>query len=163
GLASAAAESAEVRQLLLTLLDQPALRRDVLRSLRGAGSDPAVAAALLTWWDKAQLPAAEQPELAAQLLLVLQANQGSEIITHRERLQKLAGPRPKDEPSWRKLLAAPGDPVAGERVFFHTSGSRCASCHRVDGRGGAIGPDLSTIGRALSRERLIESILTPSK
>jgi putative heme-binding domain-containing protein len=36
-------------------------------------------------------------------------------------------------------------------------------CHRVDGRGGKIGPDLSTIGRALNRPRLIESVLTPSK
>jgi putative heme-binding domain-containing protein len=33
----------------------------------------------------------------------------------------------------------------------------------VDGRGGKVGPDLSTIGAALNRDRLIESILDPSK
>jgi putative heme-binding domain-containing protein len=48
-------------------------------------------------------------------------------------------------------------------LFFHARGPRCFACHRVDGRGAAIGPDLSTIGRALSRDKLIESILTPSK
>ena len=33
----------------------------------------------------------------------------------------------------------------------------------MDGRGGKVGPDLSTIGAALNRERLVESILDPSK
>ena len=33
----------------------------------------------------------------------------------------------------------------------------------MDGRGGAVGPDLSTIGRARNREGLIDAILTPSK
>src|SRR5205085_988451 len=39
----------------------------------------------------------------------------------------------------------------------------CFACHRVDGRGGRIGPDLSRIGRSTSRDKLIESILAPSK
>src|SRR5262249_10260622 len=47
--------------------------------------------------------------------------------------------------------------------FFHPRGPRCYACHRIDGRGTAIGPDLSTIGTSLGRERLIESILLPSK
>src|SRR5438046_6840682 len=38
-----------------------------------------------------------------------------------------------------------GDPAAGERLFFGTA--RCASCHQVNGRGGIVGPDLSTAGR----------------
>jgi putative heme-binding domain-containing protein len=36
-------------------------------------------------------------------------------------------------------------------------------CHTVNGRGGNIGPDLSTIGRARTRERLIDSILEPGR
>src|SRR5262249_15298995 len=76
---------------------------------------------------------------------------------------ELAGPRPKSEAEWRKLLEGRGDAAAGEQVFFHANGPRCYSCHRVEGRGGKIGPDLSTIARALNRERMIESILTPSK
>src|SRR5258707_7483847 len=65
---------------------------------------------------------------------------------------------------WRKLVAAGnGDPAAGERVFFHAKGLGCYKCHRVDNRGSGVGPDLSTIGRATSREKLIESILEPSK
>lgn len=55
------------------------------------------------------------------------------------------------------------DPLAGRRVFFHPQGPGCYKCHTVQGRGGKIGPDLSTIGGALSREKLIESIRKPSQ
>ena len=44
-----------------------------------------------------------------------------------------------------------------------TPAGRAAQCHRIDGRGGVIGPDLSVIGRSQGRDKLIESILTPSK
>lgn len=53
--------------------------------------------------------------------------------------------------------------AAGRMVFFHPQGPCCFSCHCIDGRGTAIGPDLSAIGRSLRRDRLIESILMPSK
>src|SRR5262249_19022858 len=55
------------------------------------------------------------------------------------------------------------DALAGRRAFYHAAGAGCFKCHTINGRGGKIGPDLSTIGRALSRERLIDSILQPSK
>ena len=61
------------------------------------------------------------------------------------------------------LAQQAGDTDAGERVFFHAKGPRCYVCHRVGGRGGNIGPDLSAIGAALSADKLVESILEPSK
>ncbi|QVL32652.1 c-type cytochrome [Telmatocola sphagniphila] len=80
-------------------------------------------------------------------------------------LEKVPG-RPKavtDQSGWEKILAGSGDPAAGERLFFHPNGPKCYSCHRVQGRGAMIGPELSQIGGALKREKLIESILQPSK
>lgn len=53
--------------------------------------------------------------------------------------------------------------AAGRRVFFHPNGPACYKCHTVNGRGGNLGPDLSSIGRGLSRKRLAESIIEPSK
>ncbi len=38
----------------------------------------------------------------------------------------------------------------------------CAGCHRVQGRGQWIGPDLSTIGTKYGRDELLRSILNPS-
>ena len=66
-----------------------------------------------------------------------------------------------------KLRARPaklpeGDPAEGERVFFHPKGPRCSSCHSLGGRGGVVGPDLSTAGR-LDPGKLLDSIFEPSK
>jgi len=56
-----------------------------------------------------------------------------------------------------------GDPAAGERIFFHSRAAGCYRCHQVDGRGGRIGPELSTAARQLDRAKLIEAIVAPSK
>lgn len=51
-----------------------------------------------------------------------------------------------------------GDAAAGERLFrIH-----CASCHRVNGRGGRLGPDLSRIGSSRSRDGLVRDIRSAS-
>jgi putative membrane-bound dehydrogenase-like protein len=70
-----------------------------------------------------------------------------------------------DVDGWLGLIdgAGPGDPAEGQRVFFHPNGPGCYRCHRVDGRGGRAGPELTTAAAALDRRRLVESILQPSK
>jgi alcohol dehydrogenase (cytochrome c) len=54
--------------------------------------------------------------------------------------------------------AVAGDAEHGERLFQAT----CIGCHRVNGRGGRIGPDLSRIGSARSRAALTKEIRTAS-
>jgi putative heme-binding domain-containing protein len=162
GLAPAAGE-ADVRRQLFALLDRPDLRRGALRSLRGVAAQAENEKALLAWYDKTKFTDEERPEFAGQLLLALKGSTSAEAEKRRPDLAKLQGERPKSEAEWRTLLTTGGDTSGGERVFFHANGPRCYTCHRIDGRGGKIGPDLSTIGRALNRERLIESILLPSK
>ncbi len=56
-----------------------------------------------------------------------------------------------------------GDHLAGRRVFFSADGTSCAKCHRVDGAGGNVGPDLSGIARTMNRQKLAESIIEPSR
>jgi putative heme-binding domain-containing protein len=75
-------------------------------------------------------------------------------------------PRTSDQDIWRilaylKTLAtlAPtgpprGDGAVGEKLF---TGS-CMTCHRVNGRGGRFGPDLSRIGAARTRAALERQI-----
>ncbi len=52
-----------------------------------------------------------------------------------------------------------GNVENGGRLFA----AQCASCHRVAGRGGRIGPDLTRIGAARSRAALTREIRTPSE
>jgi mono/diheme cytochrome c family protein len=41
-------------------------------------------------------------------------------------------------------------------VLFHEKG--CEHCHGVDGRGGDLGPDLSTVGKRLKKQRIEQQI-----
>jgi putative heme-binding domain-containing protein len=76
------------------------------------------------------------------------------------------GPRMSDDDVWKTLaylrtLAAPaptdaprGNAQNGERLFR----VNCASCHRVNGRGGRLGPDLSRVGLARTRTAMTRQI-----
>jgi PQQ-dependent dehydrogenase (methanol/ethanol family) len=55
--------------------------------------------------------------------------------------------------------AVGGNPAAGEAVFFGKGA--CATCHDINGRGGAVGPDLSAAGQ-LSAAALRQAILDPN-
>ncbi len=56
-------------------------------------------------------------------------------------------------------MKAPGDAAAGEKLFWSTAG--CSGCHRIGGKGGFAGPDLSNIGRTSTLPKLRRSILDP--
>ncbi|MEX2185846.1 MAG: PVC-type heme-binding CxxCH protein [Pirellulales bacterium] len=81
---------------------------------------------------------------------------------------KPARPATTDVAAWLSLLDGAkngndhGNAAAGRRVFFSRVAA-CANCHQMDGRGGRIGPDLTLVAGQLSHERLIDSILDPSK
>ena len=72
--------------------------------------------------------------------------------------------RSLNEPLISIATAAPSlpDPDAGRRLFFHPNGPLCATCHQIEGRGYAIGPDLTSVWRN-KPEQLIEAIREPSK
>ena len=62
---------------------------------------------------------------------------------------------------WRELGNEQGNSASGARIF-HSTRYQCNSCHRIDGRGGVFGPDLSQVGSNTDRSRIVESILNPS-
>lgn len=51
-----------------------------------------------------------------------------------------------------------GNAENGEKIFW----ASCGNCHRVNGRGGRLGPDLSRIGSSRSRATLAREIRDPS-
>lgn len=48
----------------------------------------------------------------------------------------------------------------GRNAFFAIG---CASCHRFDGMGGNIGPDLGSVGNRFSVQKILEDIIDPSQ
>lgn len=53
------------------------------------------------------------------------------------------------------------DSHAGGRLFHHTRVALCTQCHRHSGRGNAVGPDLTEVGKGQDRRALLESLLQP--
>jgi putative heme-binding domain-containing protein len=61
----------------------------------------------------------------------------------------------------RAAIIHAGDPKRGRAVYLSTT-VKCQTCHKIQGQGGDVGPDLSQIGGKLDRPHLIDSILDPS-
>jgi cytochrome c oxidase cbb3-type subunit 3 len=55
----------------------------------------------------------------------------------------------------------PGSAAHGRELFFGSAA--CATCHMVQGKGGRLGPDLTTTGSARSTEYLVDSVRNPSR
>ena len=58
--------------------------------------------------------------------------------------------------------AARATPTAAARSSSGTGTNSCGGCHRVQGQGQWVGPDLSTIGTKYGKDELLRSILNPS-
>ena len=58
-------------------------------------------------------------------------------------------------------LQTPPVPERGRGVFFSKKVG-CYGCHKIDGQGGSVGPDLSQIGRIRDPRSLLEAVVFPS-
>lgn len=54
-----------------------------------------------------------------------------------------------------------GNAAHGKELFNGAAG--CSTCHMIDGKGGRLGPDLTTVGASRSTEYLVESVRNPSR
>ncbi len=132
------------RPRLLSLASDvdPTVRREALRGLRGM-------------------------KLSAEQLAQLKASssgdgESGELIAHIPPPIE-TGAAKHDVDTWLKQLDGPAGAAAGARIFFHSRTAGCYKCHQSHGRGGAVGPDLTTAAKQLTRRKLIESIVDPSK
>ena len=80
------------------------------------------------------------------------------FLPDEQRVKRL-GPVIKPE----QILSLKGDAGRGKDLFFKAGGLQCSNCHRIAGTGGALGPDLSQIGKKYTRAQILENILEPSK
>lgn len=74
--------------------------------------------------------------------------------------KKLAADFASNPAELQKLSLHGGDAVAGA-VVFQNQGA-CMQCHMVAGKGGVQGPALDTVGKLLTGEKILESLVNPS-
>ena len=63
----------------------------------------------------------------------------------------------------RELVLTKGDPKKGKELYLNTAVLACATCHRMEGVGGSVGPDLTRVWDTQTVDKLLESIVQPSK
>jgi putative membrane-bound dehydrogenase-like protein len=59
-------------------------------------------------------------------------------------------------------LLASGDAHRGRDLFRDVERTKCLTCHRLQGDGGQVGPDLTGIWQSHTQSKLVEALLTPS-
>jgi len=117
--------------------------------------------AVLDQW-LARLAKRETPE-AVQLDL-LDAAKARATKTMLEQVAAFDATRKPDDHlrDYRESLAG-GNDVRGKEIFFGRSEVSCRRCHKIDGNGGEVGPDLSRSGLDKTREYLLEAMVDPNK
>jgi quinoprotein glucose dehydrogenase len=56
-----------------------------------------------------------------------------------------------------------GDADRGKAIFINSAAVYCQRCHKLDGQGGEVGPDISAIAKDKTRDYLLEAIVDPNK
>jgi quinoprotein glucose dehydrogenase len=134
-------------------------RQGALSVLAGMNA-PQADEVLGQWLDRVlanQVP----PELE---LDILEAARKRVAPPMKQKLAKYESSLPRDNPvaAHHEALVG-GDAEAGRKVFFEKSEVSCLRCHKVQGVGGEVGPDLTGIGTKYPRDYLLESIVDPNK
>jgi len=82
----------------------------------------------------------------------------------KQKLAKYRASKPTDDAlaSSEETLFG-GNPDAGKKIFFERADVQCVRCHRINGLGGDVGPDLSHVSAQKDRRYLLESIVFPNR
>ena len=79
------------------------------------------------------------------------------------RFLKAPAERGFDPETYRAVaLKGQGSAARGRQLFSDLKGLACVKCHAVGKEGGAVGPELSSVGAKYPRDELIASVLYPS-
>ena len=112
------------------------------------------------WLDR--LSARKVPRELRLDVLEAASKRNAEAI--KEKLARYESSRRKDDPLATYAAALYGGNLAeGKKIFFNKPEAQCVRCHRINGEGGDVGPDLSHIGAQKDRRYLLESIVLPNK
>lgn len=132
-------------ELLIAFLNRPEGANELATALRGESLTPEAAKSLLR-----SLFASGRSE--AVLFDVLNSYLGAN-----------AKPPKYSSHLVRQLASAATKRGQADRGALVFQSLACASCHKVGGNGGDVGPDLTQLGTTLSSERIIEELLWPNR
>ena len=135
------------------------LRQDAIAIL---GQKPDTALTVAELFNQGKLPSEDLPSV----IKAVQPHATPELRTAMETLLKktvLSAPTGREAARLREFVERNGDPSRGKALYLDSKKAGCITCHRLEGVGGAVGPDLTRIYETLSFDKRVESIFDPSK
>jgi quinoprotein glucose dehydrogenase len=159
----AATQSRPVNALaqIMNVLDKGAIGEKQI-AFAALGNLPGLAAdaMFIPWLDRLQTGKLD-PALQLDILEAAAKRNDAGI---KAALARYEASRPKNDDlaPYREVLYG-GDAAAGKKLFFERADLACQRCHKINGEGGEVGPDLSHVGGKNPREYILESILFPNK
>jgi quinoprotein glucose dehydrogenase len=128
----------------------------LLGTLKDNKTDPI----LLDWLDR--LKAGTVAEEIQLELLEAAAKRKSAEVQAKLTQHEMSRPKGSEIAPYLETLHG-GNAESGRKIFFEKSEVSCVRCHKINGIGGDVGPDLSHIAKDYKRDYLLESIVAPSK
>ena len=115
---------------------------------------------LVTWLDRL-LAGQAPPEIHLDLL---DAAGRRPMKAIQQRLAQFEQSRNPQDPlaKYRESLAG-GNAERGRKIFLERATVSCHRCHKLQGVGSDVGPDLSDVGKRQKRDYLLESLVDPSR
>jgi quinoprotein glucose dehydrogenase len=160
-LANTQARPANALAQIMNVLDKGTIgEKQIAFSALGNLPGLAADAMFIPWLDRLQTGKLD-PALRLDLLEAAAKRNDSGI---KAALAKYETSRPKDDDlaQYRETLHG-GDAANGKKMFFERQDLACVRCHKINGEGGEVGPDLTHVGGKNPREYILESILLPNK
>jgi quinoprotein glucose dehydrogenase len=135
-------------------------KQNAFATLGDLTNSPAADEVLLQWMDRLladQVPSELQVDLT-------EAISRRNSLPFQERIRRFENSRPPEDDmrAWRECLTG-GDAAEGKKIFLERAEVSCVRCHKINGEGGEVGPDLTGIASHKPRDYILESIVYPNK
>jgi putative heme-binding domain-containing protein len=154
-----AAQGDDVAKGVKLLLDPTAPLAERETAVKTLAKSKAGAEAMIALVDAEKFP--EEMKATARFALAASPDAAARELGEKK-LPRLQSKDGSPLPPIHELVARKGDPANGAKVFRRTEGPNCIACHQIADEGKMVGPPLTTVGLKLSKEQMVESILTPS-
>jgi quinoprotein glucose dehydrogenase len=153
------AKPANAAAQILNMLDKGTIPEKQI-AFTALGNLPGVVAdsMFIMWLDKLQTGKLD-PALRLDLIEAAEKRKDPGI---KAALAKYDSARDKNNPLSPYLECLQGgDAAEGKKIFFERPDVACQRCHKINGEGGDVGPDLSHVAQK-GRDYILESIVTPN-
>jgi quinoprotein glucose dehydrogenase len=152
--------AAKVQHLAALLKDGSIVEKQGAIEVLGALKTPESRVALGQYLDDLSAGSLA-PELRIDLLDAVQTD-GAAALTKRLEAYQKAQQAETLVAAFRDGLMRGGDARRGRQVAFENPAAECTRCHSLYGRGADVGPELTRIGSALTREQLLQALIEPN-